>query len=217
MKKLEDLIGFCEKTKSFPYSRTKNKEERSLYWFSWKNKEDPRIIELKRKYAKRQRYKISLDDFVDYCEKNQKFPGQRKKEDLPYYYFYIKNKENPIVYALKREYKKGKVSLDDVKRFCEKYKKLPNSRSKAGNREERKLYLYVLANKNNPEIKKLINKYKRHLITVEDIKEFCEVNNRFPSQYSGNTSEQSLYSFFKRNKDNETLKTLRKNYRLKTP
>ena len=217
MKKLEDLIEFCEKTGSFPYSRTKNKEEKSLYWFSWKNKEDPRIIKLKRKYAKRQRYKISLDDFVDYCEKNQKFPGQRKKEDLPYYYFYIKNKENPIVYALKREYKKGKVSLKVLEEFCEKNNKLPGTRS--GNTQERRLYLFTLENKEMEEIKELRERYGRKFITIQDVRDFCENYHRFPKQLSENKEEVRLYFFYKRNNKNEELQELRrqyKNHRLKT-
>ena len=92
-------------------------------------------------------------------------------------------------------FKTFEENLEELKEFCEKYNRLPNSEDKGKGR----LITFVYRHKFHPEIIQIISKYrKREYKSFDDnlscLKEFVRKYNKLPSKRCG---RQDLYSFIR--------------------
>ena len=166
--------------------------------------------------------KYSLKDLFKFISENQRMPDSRDPNERNLYQFYYRNKKelenngsfDPEQLELKgliRQYgisnRGSKYSLDDLFHFIRKNQRMPDSR----NPNEKNLYQFyyrkkkelennVSLNKEQLELKKLIEQYGRSgrgsKYNLSNLIAFIEENQRLP--YSGDSDEIKLYRFLHR-------------------
>ena len=206
----DDLRKFCEENNRMPRSEIRGVEG-SLYAFYLRHKEEPEFIELYEKY-KYVRFHYVISDLRKFCEENNRMPHSQNEGESGLYNFYLKHKTEPEFVELKKKYsiKKPYSTLDELRKFCKENERMPSCSRK----EEVNLYEFYLRHKNEPEFKELREKCGRRSHTLDELRKFCEENNRMPS-YSKN-SEGGLYQFFLKHKNEPEFIKLYDKYRYST-
>ncbi len=199
---IEELREFCEKNNRLPNPYIKG--EPGLYTFYSDHRNEPEFKELYEKYRKIIRY--SIEELREFCEKNNRLPNQSKDERGLYDYFY-RRKNKPEFKELYEKYGgKERNSIKSLREFCEKNNRFPCSSIK----NEVVLYMFYSRHRNEPEFKELYEKYNRTIrYSIEELREFCEKNNRLPNQYG---EERGLYDYLRRHKNEPNFVELIKQY-----
>lgn len=161
-------------------------------------------------------YLTNYEELKRFCEENNRFPnGNRSKEERRLYQFYYVNSHIERFKLLHDMYVKKchEYSLEELKEFCKKNKRMPTALT---NRYEKALYAFYVRHKDEKEFKDLHNKYTKiyKAFTIDDLKKFCEENNRLPrTGYTAESkNEKLLYGFLQRHKNEPEFKQLRQRY-----
>ena len=161
--------------------------------------------------------KHTIEELKLFCKEHNRLPNNSKiyKEEASLYQFLWRHKDEPEFIKLIEMYpyttiKKKKHTFEELKLFCEKNNRLP---SKSKSKEERNLYNFLYAHKDEPKFIKLKEMYpysiSKKKYTFDELKLFCEKNNRLPN--CRNKEEKGLYQFFWKHK-NESFVELYKKY-----
>jgi hypothetical protein len=160
---------------------------------------------------------INLDDLIKFCEENNRLPISRNGFlEGRLRGFISRNKSDIIVSKIRSKYIKKRVFTFDenlviLTKFCEKNNRLPERKS--DNIEERSLCTFLYSSNCNElqEIRDKYRTYKPLYKGLDELKKFCEENNRVPKRNS-NDEEKKLFNFMNRNNSLKEVIELRNKY-----
>lgn len=218
-KNFKALIEFCEKEGRLP--RSEFKKEIRLKSFIDRHKNDPRIIEIKEKYSRRNSFDENLQDLMEFCKKENRLPNGNKGREESRLSGFMKNyKKDPRIIEVREYYRRsfrgGKPkfdeSLKDLIEFCEREGRLPRS---GHGKEDNRLKSFINRYKDDCRVVEIREKYSRKGNSfnenLQDLVKFCEKEDRLPQSGFGK-EEGRLRGFISSYKSNSKVMIIKKKY-----
>lgn len=210
---LAKLKLYCIENSRLPKYNPKDPEETYLRKFYDKNKNRKELNNFRKIYLP------DFSDLVSFCEEYNRLPTNKDdaRERCLYHLYYINRDKKEYIdlydkYCYCNRKPKNHYSMRDVEVFCEKHNRLPNCKVP----EERPLYDIFYKNRGRERMKKLHSTYcrqqkVREKHSIEELKTFCENNNRLPSAKI--PEEKPLYDFLYGNRNKEEFRDVYERYR----
>ena len=124
--KFEELKKFCEENNRLPKISVES-EKGLCHFYMYRIKiKVPEIIKLRDKYSRRLRH--TINELRKFCEEHDRMPSCDKKDEVPLYSFYKRNKTKPEFMELREKYG-NKLLSKKIQEFFNKYGRLPKESS----------------------------------------------------------------------------------------